>query len=418
MTTSLSNITVKDGQNTLVVKANDITINGSSILATNNFVTLDTNQEITGVKSITRGTDTVFIQFKNTGMDRTVNPSTANYTHCKFLDKNALVLSDIYLRDTSTEREIRFLVYDKNGNNKGMLNIGCDSNDNGYTTAITPAVTDNSTKIATTAWVKTAGNGIVHTSGNETITGTKTFSENTIHSMDAIRKSSTITRGTAPSSTQYTSWLIRDKNNAQIGNFYVTQTTSNEIQASMIATNLNSSDVAYDAAIRVIAKRDGTVYTYAPTPATSDNSTQIATTAFVKAQGYLTSHQSLSNYVTLNGDQTISGTKAFSSAVQFANNILNNIGDDVKVGDGNVGGCLVIQGTNNATGIQLRPQDGTTGNNRKIYLNNDYISLDVTPAVSDNSTKIATTAYCNNKHQVVSALPASPDANVFYYIPA
>jgi hypothetical protein len=40
-----------------------------------------------------------------------------------------------------------------------------------------------------------------------------------------------------------------------------------------------------------------------------------------------------------------------------------------------------------------------------------------TPGVSDNSTKAATTAYINNKFQKVSALPASPDANTFYFIP-
>ena len=61
MTTSLSNITVKDGQNTLVVKANDITINGSSILTTNNFVTLDTVQNITGAKTF----NVNYTNFKN-----------------------------------------------------------------------------------------------------------------------------------------------------------------------------------------------------------------------------------------------------------------------------------------------------------------------------------------------------------------
>lgn len=40
-----------------------------------------------------------------------------------------------------------------------------------------------------------------------------------------------------------------------------------------------------------------------------------------------------------------------------------------------------------------------------------------TPAVSDNSTKIATTNYVNQKIQLVSALPSSPNANVFYCIP-
>lgn len=40
-----------------------------------------------------------------------------------------------------------------------------------------------------------------------------------------------------------------------------------------------------------------------------------------------------------------------------------------------------------------------------------------TPTVSDNSNQIATTAYVNNKFQVVSALPASPDPNTYYFIP-
>lgn len=40
-----------------------------------------------------------------------------------------------------------------------------------------------------------------------------------------------------------------------------------------------------------------------------------------------------------------------------------------------------------------------------------------TPGVEANDTRIATTNYVNNKFQVVSALPASPNANVFYFIP-
>lgn len=40
-----------------------------------------------------------------------------------------------------------------------------------------------------------------------------------------------------------------------------------------------------------------------------------------------------------------------------------------------------------------------------------------TPAVSTNDTTVATTAYVNAKFQVVSALPANPDANTFYFIP-
>lgn len=48
--------------------------------------------------------------------------------------------------------------------------------------------------------------------------------------------------------------------------------------------------------------------TLASTPATADNSTKIATTAFVKAQNYLTSNQS----VTVSGDATGSGSTSIS----------------------------------------------------------------------------------------------------------
>ena len=38
-------------------------------------------------------------------------------------------------------------------------------------------------------------------------------------------------------------------------------------------------------------------------------------------------------------------------------------------------------------------------------------------SVTANDTQIATTAWVNSKMQVVSALPANPDPNVFYFIP-
>jgi hypothetical protein len=56
----------------------------------------------------------------------------------------------------------------------------------------------------------------------------------------------------------------------------------------------------------------------APTPATADNDTSIATTAFVKAQGYLTGNQT----VTLSGDVTGSGTTAIAATI--ANDAVTN----------------------------------------------------------------------------------------------
>jgi hypothetical protein len=59
----------------------------------------------------------------------------------------------------------------------------------------------------------------------------------------------------------------------------------------------------------------------APTPATATNTTQIATTAYVKAQGYLTGNQA----VTLTGDVLGSGTTAITTTLA-AGSVVNNLG--------------------------------------------------------------------------------------------
>ena len=68
-----------------------------------------------------------------------------------------------------------------------------------------------------------------------------------------------------------------DKNDKEAGRFDVWNYTENETVARMLVFNKNRSL----ASIHVLLKDDGTVITYAPTPPTTDNSTQIATTAFV-----------------------------------------------------------------------------------------------------------------------------------------
>ena len=46
-----------------------------------------------------------------------------------------------------------------------------------------------------------------------------------------------------------------------------------------------------------------------------------------------------------------------SGALNFANNVWNNVGDDVAFGDRNISGTLCIKGLNGAPGIRLYNQD-------------------------------------------------------------
>lgn len=209
---------------------------------------------------------------------------------------------------------------------------------------------------------------------------------------------------------------------------------------------------------------------YSVTPDTSDNSTRIATTAFVKAQGYtsntgtitginmngaskgtsgvvdlgtvLTEHQSLTNYVTTNTTQTISKTKTFtdSQIISGASKVLKikNTSVTRNTAPSSAVNAIYINGLDNAdknlwgiygtwstakqNQVQLICYKGTSTDNTYTGIGVGYDSSGnaytyaPTPAVSDSSTKIATTAYVNNKFKVVTSLPASPDANTIYFI--
>ena len=180
------------------------------------------------------------------------------------------------------------------------------------------------------------------------------------------------------------------------------------------------------------------IYALAPTPDTNSNSTKIATTANVDAK--ITAQA-----VKLTGDQTIAGTKTFHNPL-FMDNYNSGIiitnqnytqgtapsstqWGRIDFRDKNnveMAQCLTGVDNNNKCFAALwvhSPKANDTSSKWMITAqcdtNGNYSLISgVTPATSDSSTKIATTAYVNNKLQVVSALPASPDSNVFYFIPA
>ena len=127
----------------------------------------------------------------------------------------------------------------------------------------------------------------------QTISAEKTIST-------GLSFSTTKTRGTAPSAKE-TRWFAEYKDSAGnritgIANVLYTDLSNTTF---IYAYNTTAATGGSVGEMGIGCDASGNVYTKAPTPATADNSTKIATTAFVKAQGYLTSHQSLSNYSTL-----------------------------------------------------------------------------------------------------------------------
>lgn len=154
----------------------------------------------------------------------------------------------------------------------------------------------NSTIAASIGWVNNpaTSTNVVHRSGNENITGDKTFtahiSTTATNSFSNIATS--LTKGTAPSEDVNSIIAGFDKNGISTWvNTYArvlfSYLSSNVTCALLQAfkPEANSTDRAI---LGIYYPATGDPYTEAPTPATSDNSTKIATTAFVKGQGYAT----------------------------------------------------------------------------------------------------------------------------------
>lgn len=103
-----------------------------------------------------------------------------------------------------------------------------------------------------------------------------------------------------------------------------------------------------------------------------------------------------------------SGSSAMTGALNMASHKIQN------VTDGSANGDAVNKGQLEALSSACVKLSGNqTISNTKTFSTSPVVP---TPANSDNSTKAASTAYVNNKFVVVNSLPASPDANTFYYV--
>lgn len=147
------------------------------------------------------------------------------------------------------------------------------------TRAITPKTLDATIE---------AHDNIVHRTGKENIYGDKTFSNTITHNGDVNFTSNVITDLTKESTSDelwYGDRLV-DSNGVQgaIYQYYRKANGDAEINIQVRAKSSNAFS-----ALALTQTKDGTSYATAPTPATGDNSTKIATTNWVnnKANNYL-----------------------------------------------------------------------------------------------------------------------------------
>lgn len=157
---------------------------------------------------------------------------------------------------------------------------------------------------------------IVHKSGTETITGTKTFTNMQILN-GATLKCFNFARGTNPETTQYVNFYTTDStasngDGTAFGLFRTRVEANGNVTTLMRAFKNNVAGTNNSADIQVIYPASGSPYTYAPTPTEDTTSSKQIDTVGAR-------NTKLANYVTLADEETITGAKLFTGGLYRKN---------------------------------------------------------------------------------------------------
>lgn len=133
---------------------------------------------------------------------------------------------------------------------------------------------------------KAADNAVVKLTGNQSIAGTKTFTSNQlIVNGNFWSRNTTMTKGTAPSADQWTGFMVEDSANNVMGRFRERYTSAKTNYTELMAYKANSADDTGSATLGVAYPASGGPWAFAP--ASDINGSIVTTVNKSKAQnGY------------------------------------------------------------------------------------------------------------------------------------
>ena len=300
----------------------------------------------------------------------------SNNSPCGYIQNNAHYwLNNLHNRhlahNNTSGKEIYLDIISRN-NGTGIVNIGGDVTSIENVTTVTSS-TDYSS-IATMGWVNNpaTSTNVVHRSGDETINGNKSFSNNvdvggSLTSWSAIyQKNSVIDLNVNPSSDQYKHFLFTDKNNVVMAYLEHVQTTTGVNAIGLITRDKNnrSHGIQVTSEDNVIPLGNGVVNLglsgakWKNVYATAFNGAVHSTTgnAFMAQNGsytFLVRNDGSNTYFLMSDKDGTPGTWSTARPLMIAND---------------TGVCSINGNANSAT-------------------------YSTTPATTDNSTRIATTAW-------------------------
>ena len=264
----------------------------------------------------------------------------------------------------------------------------------------------------------------VTTNTTQTITGQKVFTTELRRKSTGIDITTQSEKYTANNGVKFV-----DKNDNIMGYLENSQQADGRIKTAIHARNKDN----YQQNISVWVPPSGTTGAYATAPNTPDNA---------PANAIVTKNK-IANMVTTNTAQTISGSKRFTTpaagmSIEFTadtnqqtipTTTVRQLGlyrnSTYTKGDGFTSWLQGYRGSEGWTETALYTRRFLEGDSQEII---NYLKVNIspdgtpvahtrTPPAGSASEEIVTAAWFNSKMQVVSALPANPDPNVFYFIP-
>lgn len=340
-------------------------------------------------------------------------------------------------QDTSGNREVIFggVFYDSNTqtNKWPITALGVTSDGTTYSVlranknyAPIPSASSSTLEelVATTGWVNDPdkSTNVVHKTGNETITGTKVLNGGIPIKLNKA--------GNTYTEIQYTS-----DGSARLGGLRNIREGNSDNMQMYVASKDGASILG---SIQLNRDDNNGILASAPHPAASTNYNNQA----IMTAGRAADPSQNFNLLHRSGDETFSGVKTGQSnnprfgfkhtEIDVTTNPSAEKSTRIFVSDKNnkwISEIGFYQKTDGNILSQITANNDTSGVAAlQIICNKDgrkYATCPTPPDAADSSTKIATTAWVNscitsimnNKLQVVSSLPSSPNADTFYFIP-
>ena len=236
-----------------------------------NAVDKDSNQTITGTK--------VF----NGASPIKLGKASGTYTEIQYTSDGSARLGGLRNIREGNSDNMQMYVASKDGSSiLGSIQLNRDDNNGILATAPHPAASTSTSNQA----IMTAGRAadptqnfnLLHRSGDEIFSGTKTGQSNNPR---FGFKHTEIDVTTNPSAEKSTRIFVSDKNNKWISEIGFYQKTDGNILSQITANN----DTSGTASLQIICNKNGRKYATCPTPPdAADSSTKIATTAWVNSR--------------------------------------------------------------------------------------------------------------------------------------